>query len=181
MTQPELEAFLSRLTTDLVGALFAEPFSLRRGHQVGADLVASHVASAEGLGRTIEVIDLRLLRDLGLAAEEFQDRMARLLGTVATGYARALRDRTLDEQESVRRAAMMARQHAEVALRDSEARFRHQARHDPLTGLPNRTLFLERLRSVFTDAASGRRRLGVCFIDLDGFKMINDTLGHHLG
>ena len=107
--------------------------------------------------------------------------MARLLATVATGYARALRDRTLDEQESIRRAAMVARTQAEQALRDSEARFRHQATHDPLTGLPNRTLFTERLTAALGRARPAGAAVGVCFLDLDGFKVVNDTLGHQVG
>jgi diguanylate cyclase (GGDEF)-like protein len=181
VTPAQLEEFLEGLTVRLVEALNEEPFSLRRGYQIGADLVAAHIASAEGLGRTIEVIDLRLLRDLGLSGDDLRDRMARLLGTVAIGYARALRDRTLDEQESIRRAAMVAREQAEQALRESEARFRHQATHDPLTNLPNRALFTERLAAVFGRDGGSDRRLGVCFVDLDGFKMVNDTLGHHAG
>ncbi|MFG2055753.1 putative bifunctional diguanylate cyclase/phosphodiesterase [Micromonospora sp. NPDC048930] len=177
MTQAQLEALLQRLTERLAVAIQSEPFDLRIGQQVGAELVQAHIASAEGLGRTIEVIQLRLVRDLGLLAEDVEDRMARLLATVATGYARALRDRTLDEQESIRRAAMMARAQAERALRESEARFRHQATHDPLTDLPNRTLFTERLAAAI-DAAD---RVGVCFLDLDRFKVVNDSLGHQIG
>ena len=58
------------------------------------------------------------------------------------------------------------------------AQLAHQATHDPLTGLPNRVLFMERL----TRAVSERDdRLGVLFIDLDWFKGINDTLGHSIG
>ncbi|SCG71072.1 diguanylate cyclase (GGDEF) domain-containing protein [Micromonospora siamensis] len=179
MTQAQLEALLHRLTGRLAEALRSEPFDQRIGQQVGAELVAAHIASAEGLGRTVEVIQLRLLRDLGLVADDGEDRMARLLATVATGYARALRDRTLDEQESIRRAAMVARAQAERALRDSEARFRHQANHDPLTGLPNRTLFTERLTAAIE--GRGADRVGVCFLDLDRFKVINDSLGHQIG
>ncbi|WP_442792184.1 putative bifunctional diguanylate cyclase/phosphodiesterase [Micromonospora sp. NBC_01796] len=181
MTQTQLEELLQRLTGELADALQSEPFDLRTGHRVGAALVAAHVASAEGLGRTIEVIQLRLLRDLGLCQEDAQDRMARLLATVATGYSRAMHDRTLDEQESIRRAGMVAREQAERALRESEARFRHQATHDPLTNLPNRALFTERLGAAVRRPDAGDRRIGVCFIDLDRFKVVNDTLGHPVG
>lgn len=195
MARAEVESFLLDLTRRLSDALRAEPFSPHIGYLVGSALVGAHVTSAEALGRTVEVIDARLLRDLGLAAgadtsvsadasvgaDDLRDRLARLLGTVTTGFARALRDRTLDEQETVRRAAMIARDTAERRLRDSESRFRHQANHDPLTGLPNRALFTERLRHAFSEAQAQARRLGICFIDLDGFKVVNDTLGHHIG
>ncbi|MFC0504429.1 putative bifunctional diguanylate cyclase/phosphodiesterase [Micromonospora costi] len=181
MTQEQLEALLQRLTDDLAAALLAEPFDLRPGHRVGTELVAHHIASAEGLGRTVEVVQLRLVRDLGLVADDVEDRMARLLAAVATGYARALRDRTLDEQESIRRAVMKARTQAERALRDSEARFRHQATHDPLTDLPNRVLFTERLTAALNEPGRGARRVGLCFLDLDRFKVVNDSLGHQVG
>ncbi|MDQ7907305.1 EAL domain-containing protein [Phytohabitans sp. ZYX-F-186] len=59
-----------------------------------------------------------------------------------------------------------------------QERLRFQALHDPLTGLPNRTLFFERLAAVFDGAAT---RVGVCFLDLDGFKAVNDSLGHYVG
>jgi diguanylate cyclase (GGDEF)-like protein len=184
MDQDEVESFLLGLTQRLCDALHAEPFRSQIGFEVGSDLVAGHVTAPEALGRTVEVIDARLLHDVGLAgdagSDDLRDRMARLLGTVSTGFARALRDRTLEEQEMVRRAAMVARDTAERRLRDSESRFRHQANHDPLTGLPNRALFTERLGRAFA-AAAGCRRLGVCFIDLDRFKVVNDTLGHHIG
>jgi diguanylate cyclase (GGDEF)-like protein/PAS domain S-box-containing protein len=61
-----------------------------------------------------------------------------------------------------------------------QERLRHQATHDPLTGLPNRTLFTDRLAEVIATAAAGDR-IGVCYLDLDGFKRINDTLGHDIG
>ncbi|WP_446219062.1 putative bifunctional diguanylate cyclase/phosphodiesterase [Micromonospora sp. IBHARD004] len=61
-----------------------------------------------------------------------------------------------------------------------QQRLRFQALHDPLTGLPNRTLFFETLGGVF-DTAGEEQRVGICFLDLDGFKAINDSLGHDLG
>jgi diguanylate cyclase (GGDEF)-like protein/PAS domain S-box-containing protein len=60
-----------------------------------------------------------------------------------------------------------------------QQRLRHQATHDPLTGLPNRALFQQRLGEAFEDGADGR--IGLCYLDLDGFKVINDSLGHHVG
>ncbi|HET6211379.1 MAG TPA: bifunctional diguanylate cyclase/phosphodiesterase [Micromonosporaceae bacterium] len=188
MTQAELEQHLLSLTVRLAAGLTREPIDVRVGYEIGGELVATHLTSPEGLGRTVEVIELRLLRDLGMACEAdpdgaaVQDRLARVLGALTTGFTRALRDRTLDEQETIRRAALVARDQAERALRVSEARFRYQATHDPLTGLPNRALFAERLGAMFAAVASHETaRIGLCFIDLDGFKAVNDSLGHHVG
>jgi diguanylate cyclase (GGDEF)-like protein/PAS domain S-box-containing protein len=61
-----------------------------------------------------------------------------------------------------------------------EEKLWHEARHDPLTGLPNRTKFFERLAAILTPPRPSSR-VGVCYIDLDGFKSINDGLGHDVG
>jgi diguanylate cyclase (GGDEF)-like protein/PAS domain S-box-containing protein len=61
-----------------------------------------------------------------------------------------------------------------------QARLRHQALHDPLTGLPNRTLFADRVAEIVHRAGSDDR-IGVCYLDVDRFKRINDTLGHDIG
>jgi diguanylate cyclase (GGDEF)-like protein/PAS domain S-box-containing protein len=61
-----------------------------------------------------------------------------------------------------------------------ETSLRHQAQHDPLTGLPNRTLFFERLDAALAADGPGHH-VGVCYLDLDGFKAVNDTLGHDVG
>lgn len=58
---------------------------------------------------------------------------------------------------------------------------RHQSLHDPLTGLPNRTLFSSRVRDAIGTCDSASEQLAVLLIDLDRFKEINDTLGHHYG
>lgn len=57
----------------------------------------------------------------------------------------------------------------------------HDAHHDPLTGLPNRALFEDRLQQVIEIAQRNQQRCALLFIDLDRFKFINDTLGHAAG
>ena len=67
------------------------------------------------------------------------------------------------------------------SLKHAQARLDHQAHHDPLTGLPNRTLFEARLRAALDDAQTDDRHGAVLFLDLDRFKHINDSLGHPIG
>jgi diguanylate cyclase (GGDEF)-like protein len=64
---------------------------------------------------------------------------------------------------------------------ENGATARHAAFHDPLTGLPNRALFNDRLQHGVAQALRYGRTLAVLFVDLDGFKGINDTYGHEAG
>ncbi|XVV03602.1 putative bifunctional diguanylate cyclase/phosphodiesterase [Actinosynnema sp. CA-248983] len=300
MTRAEVAEHLQALTEVLVHALYASPFRTAPGYEIGARLVEAHFTGTDTLGRTVQLLGDDLLSELGIAPDELmRSRLAALQGALSAGYARALRERTLAEQEAIRAAVLDARDQAEAALRASEARFRamfteaaigigiadiegrildvnqalqdmlgfsveemrqynirdlmhpedgssvwrlydqltagecdhyraekrfrradgeqvwthltlslvrddhgdpqyqvamiedvtdrhllqnrlrYQALHDPLTGLPNRALFLERLGRVFNNRA--RRRAGLCYLDLDGFKVINDSLGHDIG
>lgn len=312
MSAVEVERFLHRQTYFLTEAVLcgSPRRSERLAYGVGVSLVGAHFVGPRALGCTLGVL-CRHLADIvgsGASLERQADLLERVRDaqeSLAAGYVQALRDRTLDEQESIRRAAMDARRQAEDALRASEARFRavftesgvgigladmdghivevnqafatmlgysveeflqlqvmdlvhpddtatmwrayeemicgeldyvrlekryrhreggvvwtnltaslirdadgkplytlamvediserrlledrlrHQALHDSLTQLPNRALFFERLGGALGGDAragdGGQRRVGVCYLDLDGFKVINDTLGHDVG
>jgi len=65
--------------------------------------------------------------------------------------------------------------------KQDEERILYQANYDSLTGLPNRSLFLDRLSQAISNMERTNKNLGLLFIDLDGFKLVNDTLGHNVG
>ncbi|GIU98024.1 MAG: hypothetical protein KatS3mg013_1827 [Actinomycetota bacterium] len=70
---------------------------------------------------------------------------------------------------------------ATIELERRQRENEYQALHDALTGLPNRVLFLRRLEEAIGEARTSAGRLAVMLMDLDHFKEINDTLGHHFG
>ena len=65
--------------------------------------------------------------------------------------------------------------------KQAEERLHFLANHDSLTGLPNRTLFMERLNQALANAQRAETMMAVMFLDLDRFKFVNDTLGHAAG
>ena len=78
------------------------------------------------------------------------------------------------EPEILRRSVL-------YAMERKRAQLAHEALHDPLTGLPNRTLFRDRCLQALSGIGRTTSGIGVLFVDLDGFKQVNDSLGHARG
>ncbi|WP_030935109.1 putative bifunctional diguanylate cyclase/phosphodiesterase [Streptomyces sp. NRRL S-646] len=301
LTRPEFEEQLLPLARRLSQALHTRTLDAGAGKAVGAALVAAHCTDPDALTRTLDCVDAYLVLYCGEDGdqEELRARSSRLQHAMAAGFAEALRERTLAEQEAISAAALQAQGVVAQALHDTEARFRavfegaaigigiadlegnilqvngallrmfgitdtmaygrkvqewthpedapqtwklydelvrgerehyhvekafyrpdgtvlwtnltvsllrdadgnpqyqlalmedtterrllnlrlrYEATHDALTGLPNRTFFFERLEKAL--GASRGQRYGLCYLDLDGFKTINDSLGHAAG
>ncbi|OUC15053.1 MAG: diguanylate cyclase [Alkalinema sp. CACIAM 70d] len=95
------------------------------------------------------------------------------------GVIRDITQRKSVEEELRRTTAELSKSNEE--LRQSQNRLSYLANHDPLTGLPNRQYFHEKLQQAIEWAEANRRQVALLFLDLDGFKQVNDTLGHSIG
>ncbi|MGW0465570.1 putative bifunctional diguanylate cyclase/phosphodiesterase [Streptomyces sp. NPDC003027] len=159
LTRAEFESHLLPLARSLSAALHGRPFDTAPAHRAGAGLVAAHCTDPDALSRTLGVVDSYLVLYCGTArdtpGEELRARCARLQHAMAAGFAQALRERTLAEQEAIARSALSARSAAEVALHATESRF----------------------RAVFDGAA-----IGIGIADLDGNVLeVNETLTRMFG
>ncbi|MEV2252762.1 EAL domain-containing protein [Streptomyces sp. NPDC050147] len=126
LTRPEFEQQLVPLARRLRIALHERIFDGTEGQAIGAALVGTHCTDPEALSRTLDCVDAYLVLYCGDDGpqEELRARSARLQHAVAAGFAAALRERTLAEQEAISRAALNARSAVAEALHASEARFR---------------------------------------------------------
>ena len=86
----------------------------------------------------------------------------------------------IHDQHGVMNGAVIVFHDVSVA-RAIEVEMSHLAQHDTLTKLPNRTLLQDRLSQAITTAGRNGTRIAILFVDLDGFKHINDSLGHAIG
>ena len=162
----------------------ARPGQILRANQAMADLVG--IPAAKLAGQT--VLDITHPIDLGSAQGNLEEMTSGRVGTIrrekafrhANGdvvWAQLSLSRVESDGERYVVALaedITARKHAEDALR-------HQSLHDPLTGLANRSLFRDRLEHALAASTRSARPVGVLYIDLDGFKQVNDNAGHGAG
>ncbi|MFD0384711.1 putative bifunctional diguanylate cyclase/phosphodiesterase [Streptomyces stramineus] len=159
MSRAEFERYLLPLAARLRDALYTRHFDSGPAAEVGAALVRAHCTDPDALPLILSAIDTYLVTHCppggAVTEEEARARCSRLQHAVAAGFAGALRERTLAEQEALSRAALAAQAETEKALHTSEARF----------------------RAVFEGAA-----IGVGIADVDGRIMdVNDALTRMFG
>ncbi|MFG1928673.1 diguanylate cyclase domain-containing protein [Cryptosporangium sp. NPDC048952] len=105
--------------------------------------------------------------------------LALMTGLLAGSRSRALQ--RVEEATAALRQDIARREQVEAQLRDRERQLQHQAFHDSLTGLANRALFYDRLNHALAASIRSGLSVGLLFIDLDGFKEVNDKHGHAAG
>ncbi|MGH8372749.1 MAG: putative bifunctional diguanylate cyclase/phosphodiesterase [Gammaproteobacteria bacterium] len=106
----------------------------------------------------------------------------RVRGVIFHEHTGAARDWTRDEASFASSLAdFVALAITASDRRQAEERFRQLANYDRLTGLPNRALFMDRLTQALSKARRSKQNVALLFIDVDRFKNINDSLGHHSG
>lgn len=161
----------------LYAALQQTPADTDLAHRVGVELVQFGVNQPAALASTLTI----LAPFLADCDDDIDQPVVLIIAAIAAGYAEGLRDDVRLQQESLHRAALDAAHQSGLSLRVSEAHYRRIAWFDPLTGLANRTLLLERLAQALARPDKLDRHIGLCLIDLVGFKSVNNRYGVDTG
>ncbi|HKS25802.1 MAG TPA: EAL domain-containing protein [Thermoanaerobaculia bacterium] len=134
---------------------------------------------------TIFALSFIMLLAAVVAAVIFSRSVSRPLRVLAEGAGRVERGDyvspiVVEQKDEIGQLATAFNQ-MQAAIGAREEQIIHQATHDALTGLPNRTLFLDRLSQSIEGSKRSGESVGMIMMDVDRFKEINDTLGHHFG
>ena len=150
------------------------------GSQAGFGLVAGVPVIVRDLAQDSRFTPSRLLLERGVVAGMNVPILAeaRSYGVLSAHTTRP-RDFNADETNFLQSVANVLG--AAIERDAAEERTRYKALHDPLTGLPNRALFLDRLEHGLARSRRWPSVLAVLFLDLDRFKLINDSMGHDCG
>jgi diguanylate cyclase (GGDEF)-like protein len=116
----------------------------------------------------------------GFTRRDF-DLLSLFAGQVSVAIENAMYVEALSEANRQAEAYRAKLERLNTRLRRTNAELQHLAVHDPLTGLPNRTLILDRLQQAMREAHRHEQQMALIMIDLDHFKEVNDTLGHSVG
>ena len=160
------EPLRSKLMIERRAVLLARPIPSRLAGGYVASRSLKDAAMAPLLGNA-GVLGVMVVGNRLGDVSTFEDQDLKLLETLAKHVGVALENGRLEDSLA--------------QLTKLKEELRHQAFHDSLTGLPNRTLFTERVAFALTRQARVKQPLAVLFLDLDDFKTINDSLGHSVG
>lgn len=128
---------------------------------------------------------LKHLRSDNYAFCLLKDNQGKNLGYLSLFFKNQIEDtkslRNLLQIFTIRAAAELIRSENELALKNSQLDLEHLANHDSLTGLSNRHHFINRMEWLLAKPLQADKKVGLLLLDLDGFKEVNDTLGHQMG
>ncbi len=158
----------------------------------GATIIHGYVAE-EMIGKSIDVLypkselkKAQWIRQQALLLGVYQDQITKITKSGNIIYTDITASVLKNEEEEIIGITkytqdITQRKEIEEKLKEQTQLLNFQAYHDSLTKLPNRSLFDDRLQQSITFAQRHNEKFGLLFIDLDNFKQINDTLGHHYG
>ncbi|QIS07266.1 diguanylate cyclase [Nocardia brasiliensis] len=171
-TPQQLEPVLIEIVDRLLTLARSEPFPVPEARMLGARLAEAPFDRIRMLAQATRWL---LGFPSGAPGSLVATRWPFVASQAIDSYAQALQERALAQQEQNLSAKVSLRVQEIAAL---QHRLRHEATHDALTDLANRTLLQDRVRTMSTDPNRG---VGLLLIDLDRFKQINDGYGHAIG